>query len=729
MKKLCFTLIIILACLVACNSPDELKNENYSDNDASAAPPDVNLVTVYLDDVPAGRAINREIAVMGCDYFEVTFLSRSSAGVDTVIRGEWMAGKLAGVSDIPRGVDYGGVTNAPANGSGSAILFAGKTDKTLMAIGRLYSVDGTEGSFITPTSKYVTFKLAAVTAAAAELSGTPPAALTVTPLSFLTAARDNGGNYQDISVPNTNVYADNIFSTVPDKFFPFYRLEKGRAVKAAYTFTLSSTESKYSFGAYSSGIFVAPAAFGAPIPGLPLSVDYKIERKQPRYTSPNGKFHQSILMLDEKTKVYLNNNNTAGLPGTPAPFDPVVQFTLDTTDPAVVNGSVFSLVFSIPVYALSETDQNGNKSRWYIRSSYGASLYDLDDGTRGMGGAILLGVGDVEISGDIEIYVKNTPILWKYMKVPPPPPDVRDFDIDGLEVWLRYRNTNQDIRKLEYNELDFIIGAKYVSPKWSPAYCSVPPDSPTYRFPNDFYGCLEIKVEYIHMLTGIVYKTSFFLLLSNTTYDFSQISSANTVHIFTDATNTASDKFRTLIQDVDPGTIIVLLYESFNMENIAANVPATGVPPARLYFFLAVRENIIIGRGRKGTAAPIYEGNQIYHWMPNAGLNAYYFGVWPYRDASTYLGNYQSGPGTGNPITRTYPFTVNSGGTVASAQTDPVNGGPNYPYSNIMIVDGQSPNTSSIYNVKVGPGVTIIPTVTTTDPITSEVTKSYPLLH
>jgi len=726
MKKQIFKIIIILVCFFSCLftcKPYDAEETGEIQYTNVVYTPDENSVTIYLEgQIPVPRSLNRDIARIGCDYFEVTFLYRSSADEYTVARGEWMVGKTASISGVYRtgSVNYGGVSSTPAAGSGSTILFAGKSDKTIMAIGRLYMVDGAEGTIITANTKTVTFRLAAVTAAAATISGTPPAALTVTPYSFLTAAKDTAGNYQNVSVENTNAYADNIFATEEEKFFPLYRLEKGRAVEATYTFTLSSGgNSDYSFGAYSNGIFVAPAAFGAPIPGLPL-VDYKIERKQPRYTSPNETFHQSILMLDEKTKIYLNNNNEGDVA-----FDPVVQFTLDTTDPAVVNGSVFSLVFSIPVYALAKEDDNVKKGRWYIRSSYGPSLYDLDDGTQGMGGAVLIGVGDVEISGDIEIYVKYFPIKWKY---PKSSSGSRVFDIDGLEVWLRYRNTNQDIRKLEYNELDFIMGAKYVNPTWSPAYCSAAPDSPTYTFPNDFYGCLEVKVEYIHVLNGIVYKTSFFLLISNTTYDFSDNSKIQVRHIYSGGGTTANYRFTDLIQSTTGNsTVIVLLYESFDMENIAVNV--TGANPARLFFFLAVRENIVIGRGRLGsTATPKYQGNQIYHWMANPGLNAYYFGSWPFRDPiGAAFGTPINDVLLGTAITTTYPYTVNSGGTVASSDLTDPNPAPNYPYSNVMIVDGQNPTVSSIYNVKVGPGVTIIPTVETV--VNGETIVSYPLLH
>jgi hypothetical protein len=735
------SLIIILFCFVTCSS-------SHDDFDNGITNPLNGMtVTVYLDgNAPqfnaaanrAARALTPELAKMGCDYFEVTFLHNNK-----VARGEWSAGRVAGISGVERDVDYGGISAAPATG-GSAILFAGKSDKTLMAVGRLTSVNNGSGNtaatLITAETKSVTFTLAAITAAAAVPNG--PSGSNFTPNSFFTAYRDDDGSYKNVSPANTRVDGVKIFNETT-KFFPSFRLERDRVVNAEYVFKLHS-EAGGALGDY--GILVAPSAFGAPIPGLPTQPPDTnhaiIEKKLPRYTSygangqPVDNYHESILLLSEYTKVWLENNNTPDVV-----FDPAVKFMLDTTDPLVVNGGVFSLVFSIPVYALSDRDENGNAgangppSRWFIRSSYGPSLYDLDDGTQGMGGAILINVGDPITYGTIDIIIREKTDKYRYYIAPPSPPVAswladRIFDITGLDVWLRHKDGNL-IRRLDYIELDFIIGDKIVFPRWlasSPGSGgTVQPylNTQLYEFESNAFGCLEVTVQYHHEETDQTVSATFYILVDGGGYSFTTFS--RVIHIFNGVnavwntqngvaagTNTqAQFRFTDLLQTVPMNTsTLVILHDSFNINDVAMNVGVGGTGPGpRLFFVVSATPGLIMGR-----SLTTGRGAYIRHIIDSPpginGLNSWFFGDWPFK--TDVMINGIAYPGN------TEPYTVHSAGVWTSTASV---------YTNKMITDLWAADYGGpgggIYNVKVGPGATVIPRVYYEEYKVSR----YPLLH
>jgi len=734
MKKRVFTFIFILivfpVCFSTCKPDFEEPEYEYTDVVYSI---DGNTVTIYLDGgVSVPRSLSRPLALMGCDYFEVNFLDDANV----LTRGEWMAGKRAGVSGITRGVNYANVTSAPPAGEGSSILFAGKSDKTLMAIGRLTAVNNGSGNItnpltITTNTIAVTFTLDAITAAVSD----DPANS-----SFLTAAKTSP--YETVSAANTVVSLYNVFHTNP-KVFPCFELERLRTVSATYEFKLSSQGNLTA--AYPNGIFVSPPAFAAP--GLPVDPSSGcpavIERKQPRYTAPDGNFHESILLLDKETRVTIENNNTN------APFNSTVSFKFDTTDS--VNGSVFALVFSIPVYALKELDKESQRSRWYIRSSYGPNLYDLDDGTSGMGGAVLIQTGHTQtiIGDDIKIVVVNKPNKYQYPASGSGWFYDRVFDITGLKVELRYTN-DVLIRELAYDELEFIIGRSYVDPRWQtpipPAHSATP-----YSFASSFWGIIEVTVRYTHT-SGLIVEDAFYVLVSGGGYNLSTFS--KTVHIYNNsATNgvnsewdtanstglpnvtgdSAAGRFESLINGAPAGTsTLVVFHNSFNMNGMVLNQSGNDAP--RLFFMVAGEEwdtagagsviagpsHITVGRGSNGTGTVPYLniGNAIVHNITNPpgmnGINAYYFGVWPFSGLA---------PGS----IQTYPYTINTRNVYNNSV---------YLYDNKMLTDGflwnDSPKSDGgIYNVKVGPGVTVRPTetISVTYQGTIETIDTYPYLH
>jgi len=772
LEKRIFTFLIILTCLFSCLitcTPFESEEVEYEYTDVVYSQ-DGNSVTIYLDgQVPVPRTLTREIALMGCDYFEVTFLYQLAAtptGTE-VVRSSWMAGKSAGIIGLRRNtpINYGNTNRQPGQGSGSAILFAGKSDKTLMAIGKLSAVDGNTATplNITANTKSVTFTLAPITAAVSNTSSS----------SFVTAART--APYNSASFANTLVSLKSVFATLPAKQFPFFDLVQGEDIKAKYTFDLYTgavPNANYAFSAYSGGIFISnPADFGAIIPGIPLPVGYIIEKKIPRYTSysavgqPLDTYHQSILMLDEKTIVTLDNNNTAD-----AEFNPEVAFTFNTA--GTINGTVFSLVFSIPVYALREFDENGNRSRWYIRSSYGPNLYDLDDGTRGMGGAVLIGTGTPErTSRDYTIRIKELPNKWQYSGSTT---SARALNINGLVVELI---TTDDvpvvIGNINYNDLSFRIDRYSKNAEWtansSPGYeYTVPGSAPRvpYSFPPEFYGIIEVIVEYHDSAAQKTYSASFLVLITNSTAgapatvpgaNFNNISTDNIVHLYdwtytstaagkplqgakaewdtfrgkSSATissyNNAAEKFRNALDNIVANTTTIFIvhhsFTFFDGGNPNINL-GEGIPG--MFMIIAADDdgdpnnnnNNQIILGRRGT--PPYLA-RITHQLSGTGLNGYYFGAWPFKTPP-------NGITTTNFPAVTKTFTVDCRGV---GVTNPI------PTTFKVLIDNSTSAPSDvgpgggIYNVRVGDGMNIIPTTTTTiieNGKTIDV-KSYPLLH
>jgi len=634
-NSLIFLSFLILSCRpFSASEPVLEQNNNF--------PQEEGFVTIYLDgSAPASRAINRTLAMMSCDYFEVVFLYNFDNANYRVARGAWNIGEGAGVSGVYRdqtGVNYGDVSSNPALGAGSAILFAGKGDRTLLAIGRLRMVDNLASTFITSESKSVTFSLNAITAGISE---------TASNSSFLTAALDTVGSYQNVSPSNTNI----ILTDIAGRDFPLFKLVQNvPSIKAQYVFDLHSGSEPFSD--YYDGIRIA---------------DYPtVEKKQPNYYVPHGVAVQKpTLILDNKTTVSMDNNN---LPGDL--FNKTVNFTFNTY--STIGGSVFSLVFSIPVYALADG------SRWYIRPGYGSGRYDLDDGLEGSGSAILIGTGDVEIGGggDYVMVITRKPYTWHYFPAVTGDPS-RLFNIDGLEVELRYPDGTK-FKDIDNNELKFIIGNYYVTPG-------------VWGFDNQWYGNVVITVEFTDT-DGHIYRAIFCVLVSNLVYDFTDIVD-NILIVAINPSNpwdSCEAQFTRIIQDkaYEGKSIIIVVKDSFNI----VNVNYTGV--ARLIFVMAGAPDVVIGRGpESGDLA------SIVIWRPTnldtpPTYNLFYFGTWPYDAPGSQLIDSSS-----NPVT-TYPFTIQAGGL----NTDDSN---TSSYDLKMIRNGHLAN-GGIYNVQTSDDITVL---------------------
>jgi hypothetical protein len=641
MKKLIFSFsFIILLCLVFTCKP--FMPGDFSGGGSGASFP--KSVTVYLDGnapPPSARALSRDLAETVCDYFEVIFLY-NYGGVPWEARGAWRALQTAGVSGVFRDVpvDYGGVsaTLAPDSGFGSAILLAGRSDKTLLAIGHLYEVDDVPGTIIDSNTTRVTFALDALTSSVNN--------------SFLTAAGDDGpGGYQNVSPGNTVAYNENIAG----RSFRLFRLEPNEpSTKAEYTVGLHSAGD---FSEYKDGLFVAAAGV--------------IEKKQPRYTLPNGNIQTEITLIqDERTVVSMLNNQTPD-----APFAETIEIDFDTR--GAVNGSMFSFVYSIPVYALVPG------SSWYIRPGYGTYLYDLDNG-RETGGAVLIVTGDIDLDpgNGRKLVVVRPPDKWKYEKN-----GNREFDISGLVVELQTLegNTVTPPSPIPHSELKFRLGLWFIPD----------PNPSPWAFGNEWYGCQEVIVEYVGVNGRTYYgdvepnSATFFILIGGADSDF--VDPINYFHVGVPGSNNPADdtarsnQFNGIINGLAPAnqTSVIIVHGNFNIKD------QPNGPNPRLIFVVAAAPNIMIGREDNNV--------QIIHYYTPASRCAYYFGVWPYIDPLN----------DGIQNWATYPYTIYAGGRYETLPIPLPAIDPPPTYTKKLLVDGTT-QVGGITNVRTNAGVRII---------------------
>jgi hypothetical protein len=547
MRKLFWAVFIVLVfALGGCDAFAPPGNFEYDPDDVTYTnvvySPDGSSVTIYLEggvEVPnrQRRALSKELAIAGHDFFEVAFYYQDGANPgganDVVARASWelmkdaqirnVKGKGAGDDDVIYGsntlwnvytvnevigqtddeppVDiYGDVeytTAKLAPKSGAAILFVGrKTDKTLLGVGELTHVNGALGKTITPATTSVTFTVAAI-----ECGLSPTAGLN----SFWTNFH---GNYVD----PTNTERNEI--QMGDYHYYMYELrdstEDGNSVTSSeYTLRTSAN----SFDYYRLGIILAgPGAY---------------EKRQPRYPTPDGQFQYFSVMLDDQT-IITSGSNTATNVG--KPFINPIEITFNTT--YTTSGSIFALAFQIPVCPLYLDEEAGT---WYIRASYDSYWLDLDDAgldgrPRGSGGAIMFRTGKISGISNYRIRVVAPPTKYlysynntgvapnpSYAGVPNTPRDMnpvnRFFNVDGLVVVLEYVHNGEFIRYLDNNVLSFEIGMKAIRARVG--------NTPGDYLPNTVYGLQTVKVIYVE--GGIPHESSFLIIVDNPAREFTGI--------------------------------------------------------------------------------------------------------------------------------------------------------------------------------------------------------------
>jgi hypothetical protein len=364
-----FLCCIFLISACTAQPPSVLENDRtvtdveYSD--------DWKFITIYLDGAAApkannaGRAMTANNARRGFDCFEAVFYSEGS-----FTSALWEVGDRASIGNVHRtsgGTDYSAVSVTP---SGScAVLFAGRmVDKTLLAVGKIVSVDGIDTAIITDESVFVTFELSALEA---NTSIDPEKS------SFLTSSRafdQPPPENTRVSKANTNV----INANIGERMFPLYWLPSGKSeIAAEYCFSLDGSD----WSDYNDSIVVAGSG--------------KTDKRLARYPAGNGKYWYPVYAADLKTSVEFTNNKTAGLF-----LENPLKFKLDTSKSVdLINtedNGIFSFAFTIPVRALSHS---ADVELWHIRPAFMSYYYNIDTGLteneltdKNNGGAVLLGV-------------------------------------------------------------------------------------------------------------------------------------------------------------------------------------------------------------------------------------------------------------------------------------------------------------------------------------------------
>jgi hypothetical protein len=614
--------------------------------------PDGSSVTIYLDGsapVRNSRALNLKWAQVGFDFFEVAFMSGS-----TIARAVWETGHAAGVSGVARGVDY---ASADPTGPSSAILFVGKkSDKTLLAVGRLTHVNngtGTApGTEITTDTRSVTFSVAAL-----------KAGVNVNPVvsSFRTAANGNP-NYTTVSPTNTEVF--NIM--IGRQVFPIFRLNKnkvvGQNVEAVYTFDELEGDT---FTSYHNGILQSAAIELMNKPDdMPNATTYHLT---PRYPIGDGTHESSTIPLalkDNSTPVTILNTAPSGT----GAFQNQVRFRFNTiidSSPSISNnGKIFALAFQIPVYPLTNNDGRRTGDKWYIRPGYDSYLYDLDDGKGGTGGAVLIGTGDIEGSLEYNLHIARKPQKLVYTAGGG---NANLFALYGIQVNLRAGddNVNYIIDNLlsippdtfENQRLDFYFGAPSnaatpgipINYFWDASYNPVPPSSNIQTLATtlpgsaflDPSGIIRIWVEYYDPNTATTYR-NFFEIFWNTTSGAPDSDSIPPENRFVIASPLDLIKFGDKLNNDGTGNYVLVFYDSCDLSSISPN---------GLFFLVIIagKEGITLGKNQ----------NEVINLnTPNSSV---YLGVWPYNDTLV----------VGGRAVTSYSFTINTQGTVANPNAYP----------------------------------------------------------
>jgi hypothetical protein len=432
----------------------------YVDWEYEEMPDGTAQLTMYLDGtlVPVtattGRSLGLPLAKMSHDYFEVVFMYGSTPL--TVARATWELGQAAGISGVYRsangaldGVDYRPVAppGVGANTGASTVFVGRKQTMTLLGVGFLTHINRiaiTESGGPPPVpSKYLTTADRSVTFTVKALETTLDVdaanRLATGTSSFLTAAKGlavGGGTagYLQVNVDATNSLAN--LTPLGGTDYPLFELpdydthtetgatttgitlSNGMVVPSGSYKTVAA---KYVVGGLTGvtnphgGAAPGPAANGELITAVRLYDIPEIIKREPRYIA-GGQTWYAVASIDfGATSVDLDHIAYAGALGVTPPTPPALLIQADAKDKPIsptipmtfyltgASNGIFSIVFSIPVYALTlePTDTLGNPAAstnggppaeiWHITPGYGQNLYNLDSGYDA-GGCVLMGI-------------------------------------------------------------------------------------------------------------------------------------------------------------------------------------------------------------------------------------------------------------------------------------------------------------------------------------------------
>jgi len=684
---------------------------------------DGRSVTIFINGTTPvlqneSRALSRDLAMAGHDYFEVAFWHPHT---DTIARASWGMRDAAGISGVYRtsgGIDYRFVSdNSASSGTavpltsaqGAAILFVGKkSDKTLLAVGKLVAVDNGSGNIpstmITADTISITFQVDALKSGVVSPVGlnfptTGPNQTAIANSSFMTASK--GSNHHDISAANTDVRS----YTIGGLQFPMFKLTQSiLEMCGEYTFRIQSDvpPSKAGFDAYTGGIILAQDR-------LDGKGAVYTENKQPRYPLQGGEFQGYSLRLDDRTVITPINNFMPHAPGPFAgePFQNPVRLCFDTS--RTENGSAFSLVFWAPVHPLRmpgglavDGSPGPAPGMWVIRPSYDSYALDLDDGRGGTGGAVLISTGEIENPTGYRIRVEIPP--QKFLYGNETLVDGRDFDIRGLVVRMEYPDGTL-IRYIDHDELTFVIGGAEKIPG-SPSNVANWPTSAGYSpynvvepggarkgyLNNQLYGIQTVLVNFRDPTNGTTHTDAFPIICNDSTGNpnWADIPAS---HIFVVTPRTVEQNNLYLIQNMvtagGNGTYVIIATVPFNFpgpgittqqgnQNLFIIVAGTLETPQTYPGDITIDPyNIVTGTPspmiRIGKGSWDITDLNTGHGTDSAFIgwssgSSFYFGRWPFNsNINVTPASYPLAAAYAPPRGqyRTYPYIVNAGGPIA----------------------------------------------------------------
>jgi hypothetical protein len=670
-KKLIFSAALIISTLLLTCTLFEPDDELYSGGGSRNAD-NSYLYTVYLDGYTppsSSRALSRENAMRDSDLFEIGFY-RNDGTNTTVARGAWERGHTAGVSGVARNVDYryvsvaaAGTNSEGATNPGAAILFVGKrSDKTLLGVGRLVGVNNGTGDIasttVTDETVSVTFRVYALKAGASRSANKNAS-------TFFTGT--STGTTQLVEV------------YIGSRIFPLYNINRNQTTTGSYRLDIAPPSdpveaATYNFAYFNAGILRGGAATLIQNDAVLYPAYGNTYRLQPRYPWGNGThgLPSSTLPPDTTTTITITNNQ-----GGTALQNPV-GFTFVT---GAANGVVFAFAFEMPVYPLTNVDNRGNNNFWYIRPGSNSYIRDLDDGMGGTGGAILIGVGDIDQSLTFSFFV-GSPFKTRYYNTnidtsddappitpgnPEPLPALTDyvFNLNGLDLAIRAGGV--PIKGIPVNAAQYFFeeqqppatGRIAVTPNtnlFNTIFLTngaLPMGAPIYDaggriqynpafLPYIQNDMIKVRVEYFDPDTQAAgddpYYGFFYVYLSNPGSlgpipPIDEIDPSNRLVIMNwlDMTIAANT-----IMTEGSGKFILLLYDSMDFPVINL----TGGP--YLFIILAAAPNLTFGKIANGGFT---------NWTTG---NTYYFGIWPYdEDELIVFGQAVS----------SYPFRLNAAGS------------------------------------------------------------------
>jgi hypothetical protein len=706
------------------------------------------------------RGLSRELAIAGHDFFEVVFHYKAGAAPnpanDVIARTSWELYKEARITGV-RGKGGEGDTNygytavygtasgnIAGNGQGAAILFVGKkTDRTLLAVGRLVSttnIDGTAGlpTTITTNTRSVTFEVSPLKSGI----NAPGGNVNVVGSGFYTdysytgtrdpvngnvnTSTDTGDGSPNTTNRTTFTYIIDAGPPLNTKTFPMYKLRQGGTTHAHYYFTLdgATTFASYQNGIILAGIYQDGNLVGAGSYG----------KKQPRYPVADGRFQYASLRLDDSTVIEPVPGYNTVPPGynpavtnPPSYFNPSVRVSFDTSD-VKLDGSAFAFVFEIPVLPLSAhpaSDGGPAAGTWYVRPSYDSFFLDLDDGTGGAGGAVLLGIGNPEDSSDFRIRVVVPPLKWRYNSLSPAGyVNGRYFNVDGLVVWLETESGIVQRKLDEYTELTYELGMKRV--RNNTALGSfINPATRGEEISNLLYSIQTVTVRYTMPGSGTTRTAFFYIICDDDEYPGRYTDIPNNHYFAAGSTGDITEINNRIMGFSGPGTFVIvfsgdvdfseLAYHEQRSPSLTIMVAGKANSPAYDPAF-----NVRVGRNGNGNGISTY-----------ATTSAFYFGKWPFNaelvvrypvSSSTvplptpiifHHSRTYTGGGSAASVTYdfdSYGYTLNAEGLYASIiPGDPPDAPPNPGWPRPFIY--LNTTTGKLYNVVVDDSAFIVPRI------------------